>query len=35
VAPVPGIAWIPDPELIKQPKRRRFTAEYKLRILQA
>jgi transposase-like protein len=25
----------PDPELIERPKRRRFTAEYKLRILQA
>jgi transposase len=26
---------IPDPELVERPKRRRFTAEYKLRILQA
>ena len=25
----------PDPELVERPKRRRFTAEYKLRILQA
>ena len=25
----------PDPELIERPKRRRFTAEYKLRILRA
>jgi transposase len=26
---------VPDPELVERPKRRRFTAEYKLRILQA
>jgi transposase-like protein len=25
---------VPDPELVERPKRRRFTAEYKLRILQ-
>ena len=25
---------VPDPELVEQPKRRRFTAEYKLRILK-
>ena len=25
----------PDPEMVERPKRRRFTAEYKLRILQA
>lgn len=25
---------VPDPELVEQPRRRRFTAEYKLRILQ-
>jgi transposase-like protein len=24
---------VPDPELVEQPKRRRFTAEYKLEIL--
>jgi transposase len=29
------LAATPDPELIERPKRRRFTAEYKLRILQA
>ncbi len=27
-------AGVPDPELVEQPKRRRFTAEYKLRILR-
>jgi transposase len=27
-------AGVPDPELVEQAKRRRFTAEYKLRILQ-
>jgi transposase len=27
-------AGVPDPELAEQPKRRRFTAEYKLRILR-
>lgn len=27
-------AGVPDPELIEQPKRRRFTAEYKLQILR-
>lgn len=26
-------AWAPDPELVERPKRRRFTAEYKLRVL--
>jgi transposase len=26
-------AGVPDPELVERPKRRRFTAEYKLRIL--
>jgi transposase-like protein len=25
---------VPDPELVERPRRRRFTAEYKLRILQ-
>jgi transposase len=27
-------AGVPDPELVERPKRRRFTAEYKLRILR-
>lgn len=36
VAPGSGRgAGTPDPELVERPKRRRFTAEYKLRILQA
>jgi transposase len=30
--PTPGV---PDPELVERPRRRRFSAEYKLRILQA
>lgn len=29
-----GSDAVPDPELVEQPKRRRFTAEYKLRILK-
>ena len=29
-----ALAGIPDPELVEQPQRRRFTAEYKLRILK-
>jgi len=28
-------AAVPDPELVERPKRRRFSAEYKLRILRA
>jgi transposase len=36
VAPSSGRrAATPDPELVERPSRRRFTAEYKLRILQA
>jgi transposase len=36
VAPGSGRrAAAPDPELVERPKRRRFTAEYKLRIVQA
>jgi len=27
-------AGVPDPELVEQPKRRRFSAEYKLRVLR-
>jgi transposase len=27
-------AGVPDPELVEQPKRRRFTAEYKLQVLR-
>ena len=27
-------AGVPDPELVERPKRRRFSAEYKLRILR-
>lgn len=35
-APGPGRgASSPDPELVERPRRRRFSAEYKLRILQA
>src|ERR1035437_9103891 len=30
----PAPAGVPDPELIEGPKRRRFTAEYKLEILR-
>jgi transposase len=30
----PARAGVPDPELVERAKRRRFTAEYKLRILQ-
>jgi len=29
-----GPAGIPDPELVERPRRRRFTAEYKLRIVR-
>jgi transposase len=29
-----GLAWRPDPEVVAKAKRRTFTAEYKLRILQ-
>ena len=28
------VEGVPDPELIERPRRRRFTAEYKLRILR-
>jgi transposase len=36
VAPGPGRGLdTPDPELVERPKRRRFTADYKLRILRA
>ena len=27
-------AGVPDPELVERPKRRRYTAEYKLRIVR-
>jgi transposase-like protein len=30
----PAPAGVPDPELVEGPKRRRFTAEYKLRVLR-
>jgi transposase-like protein len=30
----PGGKGVPDPEVVARPKRRRFTAEYKLRILR-
>src|SRR3954467_6333660 len=30
----PSRERVPDPELVERPKRRRFTAEYKLRILR-
>jgi transposase-like protein len=30
----PAPAGVPDPELVERPSRRRFTAEYKLRILR-
>src|SRR4051812_8497750 len=30
----PARDGVPDPELVERPKRRRFTADYKLRILQ-
>jgi transposase len=33
-ASVRPAAEIPDPELVERPRRRRFTAEYKLRIIQ-
>src|SRR5215218_5111434 len=29
-----AVAGVPDPELVERPRRRRFTAEYKLRILR-
>ena len=29
-----GVAAVPDPELAERPRRRRFTAEYKLRIVR-
>ena len=29
-----GVAAVPDPELVERPRRRRFTAEYKLRIVR-
>ena len=32
--PAPGLTAIPDPEVAAKPTRRRFTAEYKLRILR-
>ena len=31
---VPSVGVVPDPELIERPRRRRFTAEYKLRIVR-
>jgi transposase-like protein len=34
VIAAPSSAGAPDPELVEKPKRRRFTAEYKLRILR-
>lgn len=33
-APPPEPTAVPDPELAERPKRRRFTAEYKLRVLR-
>lgn len=30
----PGSAKVPDPEVLERPKRRSFTAEYKLRVLR-
>lgn len=29
-----ALAWAPDPELVERPKRRRYSAEYKLRVLR-
>ena len=34
VVPVSGMKSVPDPEVSAQPKRRRLSAEYKLRILK-
>jgi transposase len=31
---VPSVGVVPDPELIERPRRRRFTAEYKLKIVR-
>jgi len=33
-APSTGVNAAPDPEVVAKPKRRRFTAEYRLRILE-
>ncbi|MCP4003227.1 MAG: transposase [bacterium] len=33
-APSAGVDAVPDPQVIAKPKRRRFTAEYRLRILE-
>lgn len=33
-APGAGVNSVPDPEVVAKPKRRRFTAEYRLRILE-
>ncbi len=33
-APSAGASAVPDPQVIAKPKRRRFTAEYRLRILE-
>jgi transposase-like protein len=32
--PKQGTAHVPDPELVERPRRRRFSADYKLRVLQ-
>jgi transposase len=31
---VPSVGVVPDPELVERPRRRRFSAEYKLRIVR-
>jgi transposase len=31
---VPSVGMVPDPELVERPRRRRFTAEYKLKIVR-
>ena len=31
---VPAVGVVPDPELVERPRRRRFSAEYKLRIVR-